>query len=181
MVIDSAILSALTPLRASIDDLSTIVTACEIRQGETFGVSALEAKVANLRKNVDYLKATNFTSLIRDADDEDATETSGIPLATIGDVQWDSTAHAELDAKTDEELISVHVEKVQEEESIFCNLPNLVETIVEQVTQISLAETSTAAPSGFDTAIPSEETPGTDSQVQTATPATETPIERETA
>uniref|UniRef100_M1CDW3 Polyprotein protein n=1 Tax=Solanum tuberosum TaxID=4113 RepID=M1CDW3_SOLTU len=74
-MIDSAIMATLTPLRASVDDLSTRVTAY-------------------------------FISLMRDANDEDAPETSGIPPATTKYVQGDGTTHAESDAETDEELIS---------------------------------------------------------------------------
>uniref|UniRef100_M1DJC5 Putative plant transposon protein domain-containing protein n=1 Tax=Solanum tuberosum TaxID=4113 RepID=M1DJC5_SOLTU len=107
-MIDNAILAALTPLRASVDDLATRVIACEIRRGETSRVSALKAEVDELRKDVDYLKATDFTSLMRDADDEDDPETLGIPSATTGDVQGDDTTYAESDAKTNVELISVY-------------------------------------------------------------------------
>uniref|UniRef100_M1DIJ4 Polyprotein protein n=1 Tax=Solanum tuberosum TaxID=4113 RepID=M1DIJ4_SOLTU len=113
-MIDSAILAALTPLRASVDDMATKVTTCESRQGETSEVLALKAKVADLRKDVDYLKSIDFTSLMWGEDDEDAPETSGIPSATTGDVQRGGTTYEESDAETEEELITVHEEEMME-------------------------------------------------------------------
>ncbi|KAG5611738.1 hypothetical protein H5410_023019, partial [Solanum commersonii] len=93
-MIDSAILAALTPLKDSVDDLATRVTTCDIRHRETSEVSTLKIKVANLRKDVDYLKATDFTSVMRDADDEDAPKTSGIPPANTGDMQGDGITYS---------------------------------------------------------------------------------------
>uniref|UniRef100_M1D9D6 Polyprotein protein n=1 Tax=Solanum tuberosum TaxID=4113 RepID=M1D9D6_SOLTU len=150
-LIDRAILASLTPLQTSVDALTVRVIACESRHGE-----ASET-----------------------VEDRDAPETSRIPPATTGDVQGDGTAHAESDAETNEELISVHDEETHE--SIIGDLPDLIETVVQLVIQTLLTKTSTIAPSGFGSDIPSEATPSTDAHIQTARPATETPTERETA
>jgi len=131
-MIDSAILTALTPVRNTVDELTARVTACESRQGETPEVSALKAEIAELKKDVAYLKATDFTTLMRGADDKDIPETSGIPPTTPGDVQKDDAGHAESETETDEEQVAVHDKVLSEsqEDIIFRDLPNLVEMVV---------------------------------------------------
>uniref|UniRef100_M1DIK5 Polyprotein protein n=1 Tax=Solanum tuberosum TaxID=4113 RepID=M1DIK5_SOLTU len=78
-MIEAVILDALTPLRASIDDLTARVTACESRQRESSET----------------------------ADNVDAPETSGIPLNTSRDIHQEETAVDESDAETDEEQIDI--------------------------------------------------------------------------
>ncbi|KAG5600617.1 hypothetical protein H5410_031987 [Solanum commersonii] len=104
-------------------------------QGETFKISALKVKVADLRKDIDYSKATDITSLMWDADDEDAPETLEIPQGTIGYVQRAGIEEKESDVETDEEVIFVHEEKMHEsiDEGVFSDLPDLVETVVQPV------------------------------------------------
>uniref|UniRef100_M1DHT5 Putative plant transposon protein domain-containing protein n=1 Tax=Solanum tuberosum TaxID=4113 RepID=M1DHT5_SOLTU len=114
---------------------------------------------------------------------EDSPETSGIPLATTGDVLSGGTTYEESDAETDEELIVVHEEEMMEsrEQSIFRDFSDLVGMIVQPVIHTSPTETSTTAPNGSSTAIPSEMTPGTDAQAHIATLDTEAPTDGETA
>uniref|UniRef100_M1DZF9 Uncharacterized protein n=1 Tax=Solanum tuberosum TaxID=4113 RepID=M1DZF9_SOLTU len=59
------------------------------------------------------------------------------------------------------------------------DLPDLIETVVQSMIQTLPTETSTTTPSGYVIDIPSEATPDTDAHIQTATPATVTPTERE--
>ncbi|KAG5599366.1 hypothetical protein H5410_030736 [Solanum commersonii] len=147
-IIGSAILTALNTLRTTIDNLTARVSTCESRQGETPKVSPLKAEMAEFKKVVAYFKATNFTTLMRGGDDKNAPETLGIPSATTGNVQRDDAGYAELETETDEEQVAMRDEVVSEsqEGSIFRDLPNLMEMVVQSVTQIVSVEMSTAAP-----------------------------------
>ncbi|KAG5609763.1 hypothetical protein H5410_021044 [Solanum commersonii] len=150
-MIESAILATLTPLRASVDDLATRVIVCESRHREASEVTTLQVEVAYLRKDVDYLKSTDFTSLLKDVDDEDAPE---IPPTTTGDVHRDETALNESNAETDEEQIQM------QEKSIYRGLPDLAGMSMQSVVQTSLTETFLAAPSA--TTVPAEVPLGTE-------------------
>lgn len=51
-----------------------------------------KVEVVDLRKDLDYIKSTNFTSLSEAAEDVDTLTTSKVPLATTRDVQMDDLA-----------------------------------------------------------------------------------------
>ncbi|KAG5611137.1 hypothetical protein H5410_022418 [Solanum commersonii] len=106
-------------------------------------------------KDVDYLKSKDFASLLEVAYDEDALDTSEIPPATTREVHRNGIAADELEEETDEEKIEVR------EESIYGDLPDLEEMIIQSVIQTSLTETSMATPSRFGTV---GVTPGTEAQ-----------------
>lgn len=61
---EKAILFELNPpLRTFVNDLYTRVTACESRQGDSSENLALRAKIDDLRKDIDFLKSTDFSLL----------------------------------------------------------------------------------------------------------------------
>jgi len=63
----------------------------------------LRAEVVDLRKDMDYLKSTDFTSLLEATDNVDASTGSEISLVTTRDVPMDDVAADESDAEIDEE------------------------------------------------------------------------------
>ncbi|KAG5599642.1 hypothetical protein H5410_031012 [Solanum commersonii] len=137
-MIESAICTALTPPpQTSIDTVTTRVEACENRQGETSEVMTLKAKVADLRKDVDYIKSTGFTLLLQAADDLDTPETSEIPPATTRDIHRDDATVDESDAETNEEQITVH------DAAVYDDLAYLDDVMFETARQTSLRDTTT--------------------------------------
>ncbi|KAG5571159.1 hypothetical protein H5410_060925, partial [Solanum commersonii] len=87
------------PLQTFVDELAVRVTACESGQWETSEATALKAKVVDLRKDVDYLKYINVTSLLKDVDDVDA---SKIPPATTNNVHCNEPVVSESNSETNE-------------------------------------------------------------------------------
>ncbi|XP_049358588.1 uncharacterized protein LOC125823232 [Solanum verrucosum] len=130
-IIKSDILTALTPLRASIDTLTTRVETCESRLWATSEVTALKAEVTNLRKDVDYLKSTDFTSLLEAVDDIDAPATSDIPPTTTGDIPMEDVAAAASEAKTDEEQLG------ERDATVYNDLADLEDVMFEPARQTS--------------------------------------------
>uniref|UniRef100_M1DD57 'chromo' domain containing protein n=1 Tax=Solanum tuberosum TaxID=4113 RepID=M1DD57_SOLTU len=107
-MIERAILSALTPLRTSINSLTARVEICEIGQGVTTEVTALKTEVFESRNDVDHLKSTYFTSLFESAEvpdvpGADVPTSSDMPLATTGDETMEDVAAADSEAEIYEE------------------------------------------------------------------------------
>jgi len=109
---------------------------------------------------VEYLKSTDFTSVLEAANDMEVPATSKIPPATIGDVPMDDVAVDVSEVETDENQIEVP------EENINGDLPDLEATIAQSVIQTSLTETSMAGPSGAGS---TDVAPSTDAQIDGAT------------
>jgi len=125
-------------------------------------MKALKDEVADLRKDVDYLKSTDFTSLFEAAETQGVPGISEMPPATTRDMPKEDVAAdaSETETKTDEEKIVAH------EEAIYDDLPDLEEIIVQLANHTSLTEKSMAGSSGASVAV----TPGTDAQDQSVTP-----------
>ncbi|XP_049372612.1 uncharacterized protein LOC125837560 [Solanum verrucosum] len=112
-MIERVITIALTPLKASIEALTSTIKVCEKGQGATDAVTVLKTDVSELRKDMDHLKSTNFTLLfgmaeISDDQSVDVLEHptyAEVPPSTIGDDTRDDIATAEFEAETDEDQL----------------------------------------------------------------------------
>uniref|UniRef100_M1DBK3 Polyprotein protein n=1 Tax=Solanum tuberosum TaxID=4113 RepID=M1DBK3_SOLTU len=127
------------PGASSSSQRARITQAMILKMGQlAYSADVRDNRLESVRKDADYRKSTDFTLLIKRADDKDVPETTR-------DVQRDGAAQAESDEETDEALIAVQVEEIRvtQDASIFRDLPDLVETV-----------TSTAAPGGSGTALP---------------------------
>ncbi|XP_049385295.1 uncharacterized protein LOC125849251 [Solanum stenotomum] len=116
-MIERAITAMLNPLRASIDALSGRVEVCERGKCVTTEVMTLKADVSEMRKDVDHLKSTDFTSLFESTEvphvpSADVSACAEVPPATTGDVVRADVAIAELEAETDEEQLDVQEDAI---------------------------------------------------------------------
>ncbi|KAG5584754.1 hypothetical protein H5410_045188 [Solanum commersonii] len=119
------------------------VQASRLEAERTCGkVTTLKAEVSKLRKDVDHLKPIDFTSLfestkVPDVPGADVSASSEMPPATTEDETMEDVAAAESEAETDEEHLDV------QEATIYGDLPDLEEAIVQSIIDTSLTDTST--------------------------------------
>ncbi|WMV29357.1 hypothetical protein MTR67_022742 [Solanum verrucosum] len=99
--------------RVALNSLTLRVEACEQGKGDSDVVTALNADVIGLRKEVDEQKSIGLSMLfatfeIPDVPSTDVPVSSEVPsTTTIGDVVIDAVK-AESEAETDEEELGVH-------------------------------------------------------------------------
>ncbi|KAG5610299.1 hypothetical protein H5410_021580 [Solanum commersonii] len=156
-MIERAILATLTPLRTSIGALTKRVETRERGQRVTTEVTTLKSEVSKLRKDVDHLTSINSTSLFESAEVPgvsglDFLANSDMPLATTRDETMEDDVVVVSEAEIDEEQLEA------QEATIYEDLPDLEEMIVQSVIQTSLTDTSMAGSSRARVAV----TPSTD-------------------
>ncbi|KAG5619698.1 hypothetical protein H5410_004916 [Solanum commersonii] len=71
--------------------------------GATSEMTTLKDEVSYLRKDVEYIKSTNFNSLFEAAETQGVSGSSEMPLTTTGDVPMEDVATNASEAETDEE------------------------------------------------------------------------------
>ena len=120
----------------------------------------MKDKVEDLRKDVDYLKYTNFTSLLKASYYVDAPTTSKILLDTTRDIHQYYTIDDESEEDTDEEKIDVWE---AEDCDGFVELEN---SMFENSLNASLRDTTMCGSSGVGSY---EGTPSIDAHVQSVT------------
>jgi len=68
-----------------------------------------------LRKDVDYLKSTDFTSLLKATEDQDSPPSSQMPPATTRDVPMDDVVAEESEEETSEKKLDVEEATIYED------------------------------------------------------------------
>uniref|UniRef100_M1D8P6 Putative plant transposon protein domain-containing protein n=1 Tax=Solanum tuberosum TaxID=4113 RepID=M1D8P6_SOLTU len=128
--------------------------------------SVILATLTPLQESIDTLTARVKTCESRQGatsearDDVDDLTTSEIPPATTRDIQMDDIAADESEAETDEK------QKEVPKQTIYGDMPDLEETIMQSMIQTLLKETSMEGPSGSSVA---DMTLDTDAQTDEAT------------
>ncbi|XP_049399732.1 uncharacterized protein LOC125863766 [Solanum stenotomum] len=119
-MIERAINAAMTPLQAFINALIMRFEIYDRGQGVTTEVTTLKADVFKLRKDVDHLRSTDFTSLFGmvEIPADSSVETpacSEVPPATTGDDTRADVDVVESEAEIDEEQLEVRYKIVCED------------------------------------------------------------------
>lgn len=124
----------MTPISTPFDTLTARIESCNRILGVTLEVITLKGKISVMKKDVDYLKSTNFTPLLEALDDQDAPQCLEMPSSTTKDVPKDDVAADELEAD--------EVQLDAQEATIYGDVPNLVQAIIQSIIQTSLTEMS---------------------------------------
>lgn len=132
-MIKAAIFVALTPFRHPLTLSPQNLRLVWADMGETFDVTAAKVKVLDMRKDVDYLNYTNFTSLLEDA------HTTKISSPTIKDVWRNEAIIDEWDVEPYKDQIDIP------EESTYEDISDPKESIIQSVILTYLTETSMAS------------------------------------